>query len=169
MSLVVTFTMRYLNKKSTLNLTPNSTGEFQLRMNKLYYYLGLICISLTIFAIVICLINIEGDDKWIAIIGFASIFGALGMICYLWYINYYVILDSKYIITNSVLNKRQEIEWDKIARVSFSNTSGLLTFYADNHMKVKVHMHIVGFNEVLNSMERNTKFRKKDLKVPNKA
>lgn len=163
-AVVVTWAMAYLNKQNSKEVKPLEDGTFKLRINKLYFYVG---VGSMIFGLFIFLyLSLFVKDG--LMIGFCLFlgFGILGFGCALWYWNHQVVFNSQFIESTSVFNKTTKMNWDEIQKISFGLSSGIITMKDKNNVKVKAHLHLKGIKELIRMMEKQTEWTAKSLKLP---
>lgn len=163
---IVTILMNYLNKQSKTKITPNKGDLFMLRLNKLYWHIGIGCIIIGLVGFLLSAISIEGIDGWLIGLICLVFFGGTGAICAIWYRNHQFSFDSNKIEAINVYGNKTVIEWANIKTIKVDALTGLLVFIDNSGEKAKAHQHLIGFNELLKEMENNTNYKIKDLKFP---
>lgn len=130
-----------------------------------------------ILSLVLCLVVTLGpiltDDPdtamYIMIFFMFLLFGGLGLLCVLYYRNHNVLFDNSMIEVQNRFGKTKITTWDKIKKVSFTPTTGLLTFIDSDGQKLKVHQHLVGISRLVGVLESKTSWKAKDLRLPMKG
>lgn len=156
----------YLNGQSKKTTPSGLGGAFEMRLIRFYYYAGVFCMLLAATGAGLCLYLLEGFQKWIVTFGVITVFGIYGMISYLWYVNHMVYFNSEKITVYSILNTKSTINWNQIEKVKFNATTGVLKITGVDKTKVKIHGHLFGFSEVINAIEKYTKFETEKLRLP---
>ena len=163
-SIVVAWVMRYLNKQNSKEVKPVEDGTFKLKMNKLYFYVGVSSMLLGLFVFLYLSLFVK-DGLGIGIC-FLLGFGILGFGCALWSWNHQVVFDSQFIESTTVFNKTTKMNWDEILKISFGLSSGIITMKDKNNVKVKAHIHLKGIKELTSMIEQKTEWTAKSLKLP---
>ena len=83
----------------------------------------------------------------------------------MFYYKHRVVFDEKMIYVTSWTGRSDEMSWEEIEDVTFSQVLGYLRLFSGNK-KLNIQIHLVGFVELLRLMEDKTKFRAADLKLP---
>jgi len=156
--------MGYLNKNASKTVSKNSTGEYLLKMNKVYQTLGYISIGI---AIVFLLATLFVEEDNFLIIGMITIllFSGLGIPCVLYYQNHEVRFNNEYLNVTSWTGKTNEILWSEIEKVEFNPISGYFKILTLDKM-LTIKYQIIGFKTFLQMMERKTAYKASDFKLP---
>jgi len=152
--LAMSLVMAFLNKGASKNISGNHIGEFELRMNRLYQFLGFFCLgiaAITIFAT----IYLQEEEILFIVICVLLFFVVLGLPCLLFYNNHKLIFNDERIIVQSWTKKLQKISWREIEEISFNKFSGYLKIKGANK-EMAIHQHIVGLKQFTNKMEQRT-------------
>jgi hypothetical protein len=156
----------YLNKKAKSAVAPLEEDYFELRLHKLYWYMGVVSIVLGVMAFVLVMITSEEKNGWIFGLLLFSIFVGLGIPSATWYANHRFNFDAKKLVVTNVYGNKTIMKWSEIESIRFNAMAGTLVFTDKNKQKIKAHQHLVGFETILIMMESTTKWRRKDLKLP---
>jgi len=138
---VVGMIMYYLNKSASTKTVPIQGDSLNLRLHKLYWYFGMGSIALGIAWFLLPGLTVEDGSGWLIGLLLLLLFGGLGSICVLWYVNHTLSFDSERIESKSVFGKTTSIPWKEIENISFSALSGLLTFEDGLGEKVNVYAY----------------------------
>ena len=160
---VVSFTIWLLNRQARKKVEPSRGERYELRLNKLYLYLGIVGVNLGILGFTLPVLY---EDDWVSGSLLFLILGGPAFACWLWYVNHGFVFDDTSIEATSVYGKRTAMKWEDIQKISFSTFSGLLTFSDGKGKKVKAHQHLVGLGELAKMMEEKTKWTAKEIKLP---
>lgn len=165
-SIVLAVLISYINKQANSKIYPTANNEYRLRLNKLYWYISLLAISFGLLGFIFSGLEIEDGNGWLIGLIFLILFGSLGFICGIWYINHKIKFDPYKIEGISVYGKKSSISWEEINSVKLNPLTGLLIFSNNENKKIKAHIHLVGITELLKMMEAKTNCKIKDLKLP---
>ena len=156
--------MNYLNRSANRGSIKNKSGQYELRMNRLYQIVGLLSIFI---AIVFLIAAIYYQEKEMYIIGFAMVllFGGLGIPLLLYYINHRLIFDEDKITSTGWTKKEITLRWDEITEISFSPFWGKIKVQGQNS-QLNIHQHLVGLKEFVKLMENKTMWKASNLKLP---
>jgi len=165
---VCTLVMTYLNKQANIVASPIEGDLYKLRLNKLYWYVGICCIVLAALIFIGICLTVEFGIGWLIGLFFLIFFGGLGSILALWYVNHKFDFDLNKIEATSFYGNKTSLKWEEIKSIKFKALSGLLIFEGNNGEKVKAHQHLVGFIELQNAIENNTAWKIRDLNLPYK-
>ena len=163
---LITLLLSYLNKQSKTKISPIKEDYYELRINKAYWYFFIISIVIGLLGFIISIIEIEVETGLKVGLTFLVLFGSLGSYFAFWYINHKLNFDSRKIEVKSFYGKISSIKWNEIKLIKFNLLSGLLILTDNKQNQIKVHMHLVGFGELLKMMESKTNWKIKDLKIP---
>ncbi len=163
-AIIIGLIMTYLNKSGNKEIDRNDIGQIELRMHRLYFYGGLVCV---IFALVFVGAAIYVNEIELYFIGFAMLllFGGLGILCLLPYKNHWIAFDDNTISVYNWAGKKKTIQWNKIENIKFSSVSGYIKIRTPDDT-VSIHQHLVGLNMFIKKMEALTSWREEDLKIP---
>lgn len=139
-------------------------GSFILQLPRFYAWFGLFVIIGGLGLLMYTFFYYDKSDK--AIGAFGSVFG---MMVGVWifakgYISQIKVTDSGLIETN-IFGKERTILWNEITKVSFGAISLELTIRSSDK-KIKAHLHMVGFNELVYKLESKTRKSRFDLGIP---
>ncbi|MGJ8661361.1 MAG: hypothetical protein ACSHXL_04940 [Bacteroidota bacterium] len=163
---VVTLVISYLNKKVRVQVIPIEGDLFHLRLHKLYYYIGIGSVIFGCVGFILPTVLVETGDGWIVGLFFLLLFGVLGLLCVLLYVNHSFNFNTKHLESSNILAKKKSVLWEDIESIKFNPFSGYIVFRDNKSEKVKAHVHLVGITNLLNKMEEKTQWKKKDLKLP---
>lgn len=165
--IAVSIALAFLTKATGKSVNIDESGQFNLRMNKLYGIMGIIGLVFGLLFLIFLPLTTEPNDSgiWMAVILMLLIFWGTGIPCLMYYRNHRVTFDDNSIVTTSVYGKIREIKWTDIEDIRFKAMSGLLVLTTKDQ-KVKVHQHLVGLSKFIEFVENKTKWTHKELKVP---
>lgn len=160
----VNLALDFLNKSANKETQEDENGRFTLRLNRLYQIVGLIYIAIGFFVLFMILYFM---DPAIIIIGLIMIgvFWGMGIPCLIWYYNHKLTFDKKNITVKSWTTKEETIDWLDIEDIAFKRWSGYIKL-AGKNKRMTIHSHLVGLKSFIRMMEKKTKWRAKDLKLP---
>ena len=119
----------YADFQSRKRINKNLHGQFSLKLNGSYKWVGIVCCLIGSF-----LMNaaISHWNKEIAIMApiAISIFFGLGVAILIWYYNYSLGFDDKRIISTNWKGKKRIIKWTDVENIKFNATSGYLKLYS---------------------------------------
>ena len=154
----------YADKQSRKKLGKNIHGEYTLKLNGGYKWLGMICCLIGSF-LLNAAISHWNEDIFLMVSLAVSMFLGMGLFALIWYYNYEIVFDDKRIKSTSWKNVKRNISWSEIESIKFNAISGHLLLHTKT-AKIMVFQHSRGFAEFLRMMELNTKFRIEELKIP---
>ncbi|WP_010519062.1 hypothetical protein [Croceivirga radicis] len=162
--LITGLLLLYADFQSGKKLKKNVHGQFHLRLNKSYKWIGIVCCLIGSF-----LLN-AAISHWNEEIAFFApfavlIFFVMGIVILVWYYNYQLVFDDRRIISTNWMRKKRIIEWSDIENIKFNTKSGYLKLYTKLE-KIIILQHSTGFIEFLKLMELKTKFRAEELRIP---
>lgn len=160
----ISLLMLYLNKASGRTIEAVE-GVYQLRIHKLYQFIGIVSSVIGSVLLVLPLIY-DGLAALPVALGMFLLFTGLGVPCILWYRNHHLIYNPEKISSKSWLGKSSEIYWKDIKNISFNSLSGLLLIEDARGTKVKAHQHLVGLKSFVEFMEQKTNMTARELKLP---
>ena len=139
-------------------------GGVELRMNKLYQYLGYFLISLSaIFTFgLVCYL---GTEIFMAAFLIFLILSGFSIPMLMVYNNHKILFNDEKIVVQNWRKKIQKISWTEITEIKFHFFSGNIKVHGLNKT-LKIHQHLVGLKTFTNKMEAQTKWTTKDLKLP---
>lgn len=166
-SIAVSIALAFLTKSTEKSIDKDESGNFNLKMNKLYGIIGIISVLFgLLFLIFIPLtVGVNESEIWIVVILILLISFGLGIPCLMYYRNHRVIFNSNSIIVSNVFGKVKEIKWSDIIDVRYKAFSGLLILTTKIE-QIKVHQHLVGLSNFVEFIEKKTKCTIKELKIP---
>jgi hypothetical protein len=165
--IAVSTALAFLTKATGKSIEIDESRKFNLRMNKLYGFMGIIGLFFGLLFLIFIPLTTESNNGGIyfAVILMLLIFWGTGIPCLLYYRNHRVTFDENTIIATSVYGKIREIKWTDIEDIRFKAMSGLLILTTKDD-KLKIHQHLVGLSKFIEFLENKTKWTRKELKVP---
>ncbi len=160
-------TIAFLTKGAGRTVAADNDGLYHLRMNKLYGIIGVVGLVFGLLFLIFLPLTAEKIDSSIltGMIIALLIFWGAGIPCLMIYRNHIVLFDDKLIKAKNVYGRTKEIEWKDIEEIKFKPFAGVLRLKT-NKEKIKVHHHLVGLSKLVEYMESNTKWNRKELKIP---
>jgi hypothetical protein len=139
-------------------------GNFILQLPKFYAWFGLFVIIGGFALVIYTFIYASESDKLMGAI--ASIIAlTLGMWIFAkGYISQIKVTDSG-LVETTIFGKEKIILWGEITKVSFGAISLELTIRSADK-KIKAHLHMVGFEELIYKLESKTRKSRFDLGIP---
>ncbi len=154
----------YINKKSTEGVEKNIEGKYELRMNVVCKWIGLLCLIISAGTIVgSVLFYEEGVLTWVAMI--LLIFGGLGIVLMMYYNNHRLTFDDQSIMFKSWTGEVTNVKWYEIKEINFSSVWGYLKLRTSSQ-DLKISHQLVGLIQFVVMMEAQTSFKAKELKLP---
>ncbi len=165
--IAVSTALAFLTKATGKSVDIDQSGQFNLRMNKLYGIMGIIGLVFGLIFLIFIPLTAEPNESgiWMVVILMLLIFWGTGIPCLMYYQNHRVSFDDNSIVATSVYGKIREIKWTDIEDIKFKAMSGLLVLTTKDE-KVKVHQHLIGLSKFIEFVEKKTKWTHKELKVP---
>lgn len=102
------------------------------------------------------------SDQWIGIAGFIVFFGSLSISLLLAGLLYRIELTETELIQTTWLGRTRKLHWSDISKISFWQTSLELTM-TDGTTKIKVHSHMIGFEQLLTKLEQRTNSKREEF------
>ncbi len=110
------------------------------------------------------LITMEPDEFIFLFLIF--LFGAgLGIPLLLMGTIFKIVLTPDYIKQINMVGTTKIIKWNEIETIDFNKVTQELKIKSITS-KIKAHMHLIGFYDLLNEIDIKTKFNQADLKIP---
>ena len=154
-----------VKKASKRHPTENSKGQKVLILPSLFGLIGIFSAMAGTSVIIYGLIDFDGENIIPQFLIFI-LFTTLGMLLVLEKWISKIILTKKSIVKINMFGKRKEIKWKDITDVTFS--SGTLELKIRNdETKINCHKHLIGFDHIVDQLEKNTEFHREQLKIPN--
>jgi hypothetical protein len=164
--MTVIVTVSYLNKGSAKAIAFNKE-QYLLRVNKLYFYIGLFTILTSfVFAIVPPLVDPPDTAMLVAIFFMLLVFGGLGIKLILLYRNHYLLFDEEFVQVRDQKGVVTSTDWDKLQTASFNTFSGYLILSTITGSKLKVHQHLVGISKFMEGLEAKKGWTSSELRFP---
>lgn len=160
-AIAVNLVFLYVNKKSNSSVSPIKDNLYELRLHKLYWYIGLFAATSAVILATFAVL----DGEVIIGLAFLLMMGGVGIVSALWYANYRLKFDTELISTISAYGKKTEVQWQDIDSVKYSTFTGQIVFKTNTNEKLKVHQHVVGLKDVIRMMESKTTLKKADVKL----
>lgn len=155
----------YLNKASSKKVSKNENGWYELRMNRLYQFIG-ISVGIMGLSFLYLTIGEQHSSSLMIILVISLGFSSLGLTCFLWYRNHKLRFNDTTIIALNVYGKPSSLSWDDITDISFNGLSGQITLVGKDANTVKAHQHLVGLGSFVELIESKTKWTAKSLRLP---
>jgi len=165
--ITVSTVLVFLTRATSKSITPNQSGQYILRMNRLYGILGVIGLVFgLLFMIFLSLSADENDGRiWIMVVFMLLIFWGAGIPCLMYYRNHKVTFNENSITATNVYGKVKEIKWSDILDIKFKVFSGQLVLKTKDEV-IKVHQHLVGLSKFVAFIENKIKWTRKELRIP---
>lgn len=162
----VTLVMYFLRKATSTAVPVERDGNTVLQLPKFFMVFGFLALFGGIYGTIHSLFLSENQTAEMVFpaIMFLLMFSLPGVLCLLWYYNYWTKFDNDIIEVSDWLGRRKAIEWSEIESVKF-NAMTLLLSLKSSETTVKVYQLTKGFPVFLKSMEELTKFKAKNLKL----
>lgn len=153
-SIVVLIVLYFLNKASGKKVDPYEQGKYSLYMSKIYQFIGLLGIGISVFILFMPVLAEEYTVEIFVATGVLFLFMmALSLPCFLWYKNHRLQFDSIEVVSKNFYGKEQRIKWEDIEHARFSALSGLLTLTDKRGNVAKAHQHLVGFSTFIHELK----------------
>jgi hypothetical protein len=152
----------YLARSAKNDFVANDDGRHLLRMNKLYYIVGIIGVAIGSFWLIGPALIVEDDPGvsfYIIMIVVALLIGLLGLMSILYFKKHYVLYDDSGLEVSSFRGKVKVFNWEDIIKAKFNHQSGLVTIVNNKGEKVKVHYHLIGFRSFIEFFQTQTKLK----------
>lgn len=164
--ILVALVSSYLNKSIKKRVRSSLGGYFELRLHKLYWYMGISFMSLGFIGFLAAGLTIKDGNEWGIGLAFLLLFGGLGYISAIWYTNHTVHFNSNRIESINFYKNKVTLDWSDITAIKFNPVTGLLIFTNAHGKKIKAHQHLVGLGELLRMIETETRWKIEDVNVP---
>ena len=163
-SIAISISTYYLKKGNSNKIQKNLSGNYVLRLPRMYKYIGILSILIiTIF--VVGAIFIQDSLTIIMAILMSLLFGGLGIPCLLGYQNYSLSFNDENITVSNWRGRKAQLRWTEIQDVKFSTASGYIKLKGENST-LKINHHLDGLNIFKDKIDKNTKWNSKELKIP---
>ena len=158
----------YLYCFTNSQIEQDKSGFFKLRAAKLYAILGWVwTLVLSVAAIgLFWELKSNGDKMTFMLVPVFLIVPGIYFILY--HRNHIIYFNEELVIAQSWRKKAAKISWKNIERISYSGLSGNLNIRGQSK-KISISPATPGFGTFIDTMERQTKYRGKELKIPNRA
>lgn len=163
-SIVSTIFLATLKDGHTQEIETNVEGNFELRMSKLYQFLGIGSILLFGGFSIYGVLFGDKTDAVAAIITFI-VLGGLGALMTIFYRNHKVWFNQQIITIQNWRGRKTSIEWGDIVKMHFNHLGGYLKIETKDKV-LKIHQHLIGLKEFTDLMEKKTKWTAKKLRIP---
>lgn len=164
-SIAASISTYYFKKGNADKVQKNLSGNYVLRLPKMYKFIGILSIFIIIFFIILALL-IQDEVLVILTIVMLAFFGGLGVPCLLAYKNYSVELNEKTITTFNWIGKKKVLFWSEIKDIKFSPISGYIKIFGNHKDVLKINHHLNGLNLLKSKIDEKTRWNAKDLKIP---
>ena len=163
-ALIISLIMALLYAASKKKPRDAGDGNFILQLPKFYAWFGLFVVMGGFALVIYTFIYASESD-----ILMGALASAIALLVGMWifakgYISQIRVTDSG-LIETTIFGKEKTILWSEITKVSFGTISmELMIRSADK--KIKAHLHMVGFNELVYKLESKTRKSRFDLGIP---
>ena len=163
-ALIISLIMALLYAASKKKPRDAGDGNFILQLPKFYAWFGLFVVMGGFALVVYTFIYASESD-----ILMGALASAIALLVGMWIfakgcISQIKVTDSG-LIETSIFGKEKTILWGEITKVSFGAISLELTIRSADK-KIKAHLHMVGFNELVYKLESKTRKSRFDLGIP---
>ncbi len=161
---IISLLMAYLYAESKKKPRDAGEGNFILQLPKFYTWFGLLMLMGGITLVLYTFIYARESDRILA--AFASFIALIiGMLIFAkGYISQIKVTDSG-LIETTLFGKEKTILWGEITRISFGTVSLELTIRSADK-KIKAHLHMVGFKELVYKLESKTRKSRSEMGIP---
>lgn len=151
---IVKLVMKAIDSTSKKELTLEDNGTIELEMNKAYGIMGVISVIISILLFILLVRNGFEDLDFVKVVGIMSlIFGAVGVLLVLVGKNIKVLVTDRQITYYGLMSKEKTIFWSQIEKITFNKNSLELSLIT-SETKIKLHMHLVGFNSFIKVLKQ---------------
>jgi glucan phosphoethanolaminetransferase (alkaline phosphatase superfamily) len=142
-----------MNRGSKQTVLISSDGHYELRMNKMYLIIGVICALIGLISLLIPVLANEYSSQIFTASGILFLFFVGGGIyCILWYRNHRLFFSEQGFTTESAYGEKQNMKWDDISQVSFNSFAGMVRVVDKQGNIAKAHQHLVGFSSFIKTL-----------------
>ena len=160
---LVLLAVQYMKNAAKKPVAPKETGEYELRINRLYQLIGWVPLALALASAVI-LLTTESEDAWIGVL-LLLFWAALGAGLLMFYNNYRLLFNDERILVRNWLGKTKELHWADISDMSVNQFSGMISVKGAEK-KLRIHLYLVGLVEFARKIEEKTAWTAMGLKLP---
>ncbi|KAB1159390.1 hypothetical protein F7018_03500 [Tenacibaculum aiptasiae] len=162
--IIVSIVMSLLLAISKKKPRKDESGNLILQLPKLYPIIGVFVITGGVALLIFAFFFAKENDQILAIISSIVSF-IVGLLLFAkGYISYIKITDLA-IIEKTLFGKQKEIRWTEIQDLSFGKQSlEMKIISADKN--IKAHMHLVGFDELVSTLEKKTGKTRAQIGIP---
>ncbi|WP_442845681.1 hypothetical protein [Leeuwenhoekiella sp. H156] len=159
--IITAILLGYADLQSKKKLKKNIQGQYLLKLNKSFKWLGIICCFICSVLVSQTLLNWNPE---IVILGPLTclMFLLMGLLLLIPYYRYTVLFDTRKIQVTGALGKTKQIEWTAVEKVSFNSITAYLKLVTPKE-KVTINRHTIGFDQFLEYLELHTRFKAKDI------
>jgi len=156
--------MYFVKKGVGKEAVENVNGDLVLALHKIYLYLGVVMVSLTLFFIVIALCYSEAE---LLVVSMCAVFLAAGMaaICLLYYYNHKLVIHSDGFTVYNCWGKPVRLIWKEVEKAKVNPLTHNLVVRALNK-KVSISTHFIGIKQFVKMLEEQSRIKPGDLKFP---
>jgi hypothetical protein len=163
---IVTPIIIYLSKQAGKTKAAVVDNRFELRLPKLYLWLGWVSTTIGCAALLIPILDSGNETAtWGIAILFLAMFGGLGSCLLLYYYNHFIAYNGRNIIISNRRKQQTTTAWESLTNIEFTPLSGCLKVQTKKKW-FNVSSHFVGVRAFLNELEVRTELDASKLKLP---
>ncbi|PHR90419.1 MAG: hypothetical protein COA80_16325 [Leeuwenhoekiella sp.] len=159
--IITALLLSYADLQSKKKLRKNIQGQYLLKLNKSFKWLGIICCFICSVLVSQTLVNWNPEIAILAPLTCLMLL-IMGVLLLLPYYRYAVLFDTRKIQVTGALGKTKQIEWTAVQKVSFNSITGYLKLVSPKET-MTINRHTIGFDQFLEYLELHTRFKAKDI------
>ncbi len=146
----------YMDLQAKKQVSPSDSGELVFEYPRIYRVFAILCVLIGLIPLIpITQMILANEYKIFPLIITLFLLFTIGGIFFIKETFFTRIITSEYKLTYLKRKKSIEIEWKDIKKVKMNVLSGYLTV-SDDRNKIKCHMHLVGFNDLVRHIHQKT-------------
>ena len=131
---------------------------------KVFGVVGWICFIPGLLILLFGLIDFNKENIGTQI-GLFGLFGGIGLILIVLRRVMRVVISNKGITKTSMIGTKKYIDWKDIRLVKYKKVAQELLIQS-NDKKIRCNLYLVGFNDLIEIIEKKTKITKTDMNIP---
>lgn len=167
-NITVSIAIFYLYKGGEKNINLVKEDAHTLKMNKLFYYLGILLIIVGVSTIIIPLFSLsfsENNNQIIAMSIMGSLCILMGMVLIKIYKTHFLIFDDHTVSVVRYFGKITQGKLEDIETVKFNSLTGMITIRLKTGFILKFSQYLVGITNFIQHIETKNQLDLKKVKL----
>lgn len=156
----------YINKAAQKRPDPSITGQYILRVHKIYNITGYASLIFGILMVLSTFFEKFELNYYILTLVCFVFFAGLGTLCILYYRNHYLLFDNTMIEVRGPLGRLNRLKWSEIQTAGFNSMSGLIKLKGKDGQAIRINRHLVGLPRFIAMLEDKTGLKADQLQLP---